>query len=71
VFDPRRVHEREPQEVLAALADCFPRPELASLKRSMQRAIELHGRQRALAPPLEWRTSENARRRIRALVDDL
>jgi predicted nucleotidyltransferase len=71
VFDPRRVHEREPPDVFAALVDCFPRPDRASLKRSLQRAIELHERQRALAPALEWRTSESTRRRVRSLVDDL
>jgi predicted nucleotidyltransferase len=71
VFDSRRVHEREPPALVAALADCFPRPERASLKLAMQRLIELHERQRGLAPALAWRTSEAARRRIRAMVEGL
>ena len=65
-FDVRRVHEREPESV-EAFADLFPRPERASLKRALSYLIELHERQRAQVDA-EWRTSEAARRRIRAMV---
>jgi predicted nucleotidyltransferase len=68
-FDVRRVHEREPQ-VVERFADMFPRPERASLKRALEQVLALHEEQREQLD-LEWRTSPEARERIRALVDQL
>ena len=45
-FDVRRVHEREP-ETMREFADLFPRPERESLKRGLQKLIDLHEAQRA------------------------
>jgi hypothetical protein len=68
-FEVRRVHEREP-ETVAAFADLFPRPERASLRRALLKLIDLHERQRSNVDA-EWRTSDEARTRIRAMVEAL
>ena len=52
------------------LAELFPRPEHASLKRALQKLIAIHDRQRAQLD-LPWRTSDEARERIRRWVAEL
>jgi predicted nucleotidyltransferase len=52
------------------LAELFPRPERADLKRALLRLVDLHDRQRAQLE-LPWRTSEDGRRRIRRWVQEL
>jgi Nucleotidyltransferase domain len=52
------------------LAELFPRPERESLKRALLKLIALHDRQRAQLD-LPWRTSDEARSRIRAWVEQL
>lgn len=69
-FDVRRVHEREPETMLA-FADLFPRPEREPLKRGLQRLIELHEAHRAQVEGVEWKTPDDARERIRGWVDEL
>jgi Nucleotidyltransferase domain len=68
-FDVRRVHEREP-ETLERFAEMFPRPERESLKRALQRVLELHDEQRAQLD-VEWRTIPETRERIRRWVAEL
>ena len=60
-FEVRRVHEREP-ETMREFADLFPRPERESLKRGLQRLIEVHEAQRAHIAGVEWRTSPGGTR---------
>jgi hypothetical protein len=69
-FDVRRVHEREP-ETMREFADLFPRPERESLRRGLQKLIELHEAQRARIDGVKWRTSEQGRERIRESVEEL
>jgi predicted nucleotidyltransferase len=72
-FDVRRVHEREP-ETMARFADMFPRPERESLKRGLLTLHEIHERQRQEVErslELDWRTTPEARERIRRWVDEL
>jgi Nucleotidyltransferase domain len=69
VFDVRRVHEREPGTV-ERFADLFPRPERASLKRALQRVLELQDEQRAQLD-VGWTTLPETRERIRRWVDEL
>jgi hypothetical protein len=72
-FDVRRVHEREP-ETVALFADLFPRPERKSLKRALVALLEIHESQRLEAEArhgLEWRTSREARERLRRWVEEL
>jgi len=52
------------------LAELFPRPERAALKRALQELIAIHDRQRARLD-LPWRTSDEARELIRRWVDEL
>ena len=72
-FDVRRVHEREP-ETVEAFADLFPRPEPASLRCALLSLPDLHERQRAEVErreQIEWRTTPEARERIRRWVEQL
>lgn len=52
------------------LGDLFPRPERAALKHALLKLIAIHDRQRAQLD-LPWRTSDEARERIRRWVEDL
>ncbi|HEY3003158.1 MAG TPA: nucleotidyltransferase domain-containing protein [Kribbellaceae bacterium] len=52
------------------LAQLFPTPDRADLRRAMLKLIELHDRQRAQLD-LPWRTTEPARDRIRHWVAEL
>lgn len=52
------------------LAELFPRPDRADLKRALLKLIEVHERQRATVD-LAWRTSEDARTRIKRWVEEL
>lgn len=72
-FDVRRVHEREP-EVVIALSHLFPRPERGSLKRALLELIAIHERQRADVEArhgIEFRTSQESREKIRKWVEEL
>jgi hypothetical protein len=72
-FDLRRVHEREP-ETMHRFADLFPRPTRESLKQALRVLIEIHDQQREEVDRslgIEWRTTAEARERIRQLVDVL
>jgi predicted nucleotidyltransferase len=72
-FDVRRVHEREP-ETVAQFGDLFPKPEPGSLKRALLRLLEIHERQRQEVESrlaIEWRTTLEARDRIRRWVEEL
>ena len=55
---------------LADLAETFPAPNRKALKAALLKLIELHERQRAEIRA-EWRTTEEARLRIRAMVEAL
>lgn len=73
-FDLRRAETRKPEEVPAALSECFPDPNCESLKGAHLRLIELHEGQRAEIEQrigVEWKTTDEARRRIRELVKSL
>lgn len=52
------------------LAQLFPAPDRADLKRALLKLIDLHDRQRARIN-LPWRTTETARERIRRWVTNL
>jgi hypothetical protein len=54
----------------AELAELFPRPERNELKRALLKLIELHERQRAQVDA-DWRTSDEARSRITAWIEEL
>ena len=66
-FDLRRA---EQSYDLTDLADTFPAPNRKALQAALLKLIELHERQRAEIDA-EWRTSEEARTRIRAMVEML
>jgi len=60
----------ESQYDVADLAETFSRPERQELKRALLRLIELHELQRA-GIDADWRTTDAARTRIRAMVEAL
>jgi hypothetical protein len=68
-FALRRVHERE-RETVERFADLFPRPERGSLKRGLERVLEIHEEQRARLD-VDWRTLPETRERIRRWVAEL
>ena len=66
-FTYRRAEQRVDTSELARL---FPGPDRTELKQAMLALIDLHDRQRAQLD-LQWRTTEQARARIRQWVADL
>lgn len=69
--DPEfRYRRAERRYDLADLAETFPAPNRSSLKHALLKLIELHERQRA-SIDADWRTSDEARRRISAMVEAL
>jgi predicted nucleotidyltransferase len=66
-FSRRRA---ESQYDVADLAATFPAPNRKALKAALLKLIELHERQRA-AIDAEWKTTDDARDRIRAMVEAL
>jgi predicted nucleotidyltransferase len=69
--DPQfRYRRAESHYDVSELAETFPAPDRKSLKRALLKLIELHERQRTNVEA-DWRTSDDARRRIHAMVDAL
>jgi hypothetical protein len=71
VGDPEfRYRRAEAHYDVSELAETFPAPDRKSLKHALLKLIELHERQRA-SVEADWRTRDDARRRIRAMVEAL